>query len=180
MTDVEVYDPDEPALDKARMVLYAFRDAGLKPPFDFDSGNPERMWAAALMPFDVEPVTAAMGQWVFTEKEFPSIAQFVTLVQYAVKELADELAPPPTLCSECEGVRYVKVIDGSEEVETYESKQRHRKPDGTDDGDPENRTRIVVEHHHMRPCGSCPEMQERHELYLSGLPYPRPPRRRRR
>lgn len=61
---------------------------------------------------------------------------------------------------------WVTVIEGVELIETFASKQRHRKRDGTDDGDTENREYVEYPHRTKRPCSRC--LPERYRLYETG------------
>lgn len=154
------------AQDKARLVINALAAAALPLPFGFDEDTVVELWAGLIGTFTVADLTAAVGQWVMNESKYPTVEQFLRIVQRVSYDRVKAARPLDEECPECEGVRYVRIVDETIQVETWASKKLHRKRDGTDDGSEENREFVDVELHHYQPCSLC--IPDRFDLYMRG------------
>jgi hypothetical protein len=148
--------PDSAAEMKAVIVLRALMNAGLKQPFGFDVDEAKVLWGSRLGSFHVDVLLEAIGDWIGAPGgEFPSVGDVETVASSVVRrnhaESPAERARTARVCRECDGVRYVRVVTGTQII-----------PVGKDMVPTEVQTSA------MRPCPVCPEMAEKSELWDRG------------
>jgi hypothetical protein len=135
---------------KAGFVIDGLRAAALRVPYGFDQHEVEEIWGTALDSFPIQVLMLAVARWIGTHDTFPTLAEFIPVAQLVSREMREEVATDPADCPECEGRRYVLepmtmvTLVGKDKLPTE------------------------VESHYMRPCGTCLEMQNRHDLWMRG------------
>jgi hypothetical protein len=150
---------------KALAILEALAAGGLKPPFEFDLATAKQVWGAKLGEYKLADLMDGVN--VFLDGDattIPTVGQFEAAVRSVIGEHRRDdrarVAQERGTCSECEDVRWVRIEDGIERVETLASRVlRVRRPDAEAEY-------IEVPKHHYRPCTVC--LPERFDLYQSG------------
>ena len=104
---LEVAEPPAPSEQMAAAVELAIRTlmgANLKPVYGFDQADAIRLWSAKLSTFAPASVLGAANEWVTGGGEFPTLAEFATLVasfDRASKRPAPPKPEPGEECGEC-------------------------------------------------------------------------------
>ena len=154
------------AMTNALAVIRMLQAAGCKAPFDFNPEDAAPLWAVKLSPYAMDVLIEAAQEWVDAPgTEFPSLGDMETTakavaVQRDRRKVADD---SPGICEECEGGRYVRVIDATIQVETYASKKARRMSRAPDSIEPEYEDQVQ---HHMAPCTRC--LPDKADLYARG------------
>lgn len=146
---VEPTGTDDADVVKALVVLRALKAAGLKTPFDFHEDEAKFIWGARLRVYSLDVLTDALTDWIASPGgDFPSVGDMETSANFVIAERQraerDRLHAATGECVECEGIHWVR-----EPV-------------------PDDKLVFGGATHFMRPCGTCPEMQRRYQLYVRG------------
>lgn len=155
--------PDDAAVTKATYVLRMLKDAGLRQPFDWNEKDATLLWAAALGPVHIDTIEAAVGEWITQPgREWPSVGDMLTLCRgVELDRDAASRAHNRRVCATCHDDRFVRVSTGTELVPKHLTPKELLALHAADDPWPS----VLIEHHHMAPCPTCPSMSHRRALY---------------